>query len=145
MSYLWPVSLIKKMEAHIRNFIWSGDIDKNSGVKVRWKQCCLPFHLGGLGIKNLRLFNQALQTHLAWKILNAKSGGLRFILDRFRPSFHNNYYTFLKSSIWPSIRNSLLTLTSNGHWLAHRNSSLCFWIDNWTGGFLIDYRSESVV
>jgi hypothetical protein len=32
--YSWPVSLIKEVEKHFRNFIWSGDIDKRKLVTV---------------------------------------------------------------------------------------------------------------
>jgi hypothetical protein len=41
--YSWPAALIKDLEKHIRNFIWSGDIDKRKIVTVSWKKMCLPY------------------------------------------------------------------------------------------------------
>jgi hypothetical protein len=35
--YSWPESLLKDIEKNMRNFIWSGDIEKRKLVTVSWK------------------------------------------------------------------------------------------------------------
>jgi hypothetical protein len=34
--YSWPINLIKTAEGWIRNFIWSGDVNKRKLVTVSW-------------------------------------------------------------------------------------------------------------
>ena len=83
MSYLCPSSLIKRMNVFIRNFIWKGNVSDSFGVRVNWDTCCLPINLGGLGIKNLSIFNKSLQISLAWNLLSGKSVGLDFVRSQF--------------------------------------------------------------
>jgi hypothetical protein len=45
--YSWPVSLIKMVEKDIKNFIWSGDVEKGKLVTIAWKKLCRPLSLKG--------------------------------------------------------------------------------------------------
>jgi hypothetical protein len=57
-----PIWLIKKIEWIRRNFLWaSDDIAFGANCMVNWKQICSPKNVGGLGIKNLKLFSRALR------------------------------------------------------------------------------------
>jgi hypothetical protein len=62
-----PVWMTKKIDKIRRSFPWCGD-DNVSGAKcmVNWKQVCAPKSLGGLGIKDLRLFSKALRLRWLW-------------------------------------------------------------------------------
>lgn len=62
--YDWPMPLIKDLEKSIRNFIWSGSIDKRKLVTVAWKKICKPTAQGGLGIRSLQKLNQAANLKL---------------------------------------------------------------------------------
>jgi hypothetical protein len=64
-----PSWFIKKIDRIRRNFLWAGD-EIASGAKcmVNWKQICAPKDVGGLGIKNLKLFSRALR--LCWNWLS---------------------------------------------------------------------------
>ena len=57
--YSWPTSLLKEVEAWVRNFIWSGDISKRKLVIVSWRRVCKPFSEGGLGLRSLYTVNEA--------------------------------------------------------------------------------------
>lgn len=52
--YVWLVSLLKKIDCWIRNFICSGDIYKRKYVTVSWKKLCALTSEGGLGIRSIR-------------------------------------------------------------------------------------------
>ncbi|XP_019455066.1 PREDICTED: uncharacterized protein LOC109356185 [Lupinus angustifolius] len=52
--YLWPANLLRKMDANIKNFIWSGDPTINKMVTVVWHKVCTPVKEGGLGIRSLK-------------------------------------------------------------------------------------------
>jgi hypothetical protein len=43
-----------------RNFLWGGGIDDKKICWIKWDQICLPKDKGGLGVKNLELFNLSL-------------------------------------------------------------------------------------
>jgi len=45
--YSWPVSLLREMEKWIKNFIWSGDVQKRKLVTVAWKKVCVSYEDGG--------------------------------------------------------------------------------------------------
>lgn len=53
----------------IRNYLWMGDINIVAAIAISWKFCASPLKVGGLGIKNLILFHDALFSKLAWNVL----------------------------------------------------------------------------
>lgn len=71
LIYAWPISLIQRIDKAARNFIWSGDIAKNKVVSVAWKSVCKPLTEGGLGIRNLRVLNEASNLKLGWDLYNS--------------------------------------------------------------------------
>lgn len=48
--YKWPSQLLNLIDKGIRNFVWSGDIDKKKLVTVAWAKVCTPTKARGLGI-----------------------------------------------------------------------------------------------
>jgi len=57
--YSWPTSLLRENEKWIKNFIWSGDINKRKMVTFAWKKVCVDYDEGGLGIRSLIKLNEA--------------------------------------------------------------------------------------
>uniref|UniRef100_A0A2N9FFY4 Reverse transcriptase zinc-binding domain-containing protein n=1 Tax=Fagus sylvatica TaxID=28930 RepID=A0A2N9FFY4_FAGSY len=55
-----PVGVAAKIERIQRDFLWSGLGDSHPVHLVKWNIVCEPIQNGGLGVKNLRRFNQAL-------------------------------------------------------------------------------------
>jgi len=70
--YDWPVSLLKELEAVMRKFFWSGDINNRKLVTVAWKKMCKPTDQGGLGIRSLKKLNQATNLKLCWDLFHKK-------------------------------------------------------------------------
>ncbi|PNY01532.1 ribonuclease H [Trifolium pratense] len=52
-----------------RNFLWGGGLEDKKLCWVKWDQICLPKEQGGLGVKNLDLFNRALLCKWKWRFL----------------------------------------------------------------------------
>ncbi|PNX71762.1 cysteine-rich receptor-like protein kinase, partial [Trifolium pratense] len=64
-----PKCILKQLVRIQRNFLWGGGSDDKKLCWVKWDQICLPKEEGGLGIKNLELFNVALLSKWKWRFL----------------------------------------------------------------------------
>jgi hypothetical protein len=66
--YLLPLTNLEKMTKIIRKFFWGGNSEKRKYRLVKWHLLCKPRQKGGLGIKNLQLFNYCLLCKWLWKL-----------------------------------------------------------------------------
>jgi hypothetical protein len=62
-----PMSVAKRMEKIQREFLWGGMGDDQKLNLVSWNQICRPLRAGGLGIRNVHKFNQALMGKWLWR------------------------------------------------------------------------------
>jgi hypothetical protein len=130
--YSWPVSLLKDLEKCIRNFIWSGDIDKRKLVTVSWKKICRPLAQGGLNIRSLIQLNKASNLKLCWSLTNSQATWAILLRDRvFKKGKAIHYHIF--SSIWSSIKEEFEVIRDNSIWLLGNGADINFWLDNWCG------------
>jgi hypothetical protein len=143
--YSWPSSLIKEIEKHIRNFIWSGDTDKRKLVTVSWKKLCKrklvivswkklckPYSQGGLNIRSLKNLNQASNLKRCWDLLSSNCSWAKMLKDRVikrkSPVQHHIY-----SSIWSSVKDEYNVIMENSVWLLGNGVNINFWNDCWCG------------
>ena len=56
-------------------FIWKGKVESSRGARVSWDTICYPKSEGGLGLKNLKSWNQACVLQSIWAVI-AKSGSI---------------------------------------------------------------------
>ncbi|KAK2454898.1 putative mitochondrial protein [Trifolium repens] len=68
--YKVPCCVIKQLVKMQHNFLWGGGLIDKRLCWVSWDQICLPKERGGLGVKNLSLFNNALLGKWKWRLLN---------------------------------------------------------------------------
>jgi hypothetical protein len=76
--YKSPKSVILELVRLQRNFLWGGGMEGNKMCWVSWDRICQPKEKGGLGIKNLELFNDSLLCKWKWRCL----------VDREAPWYH---------------------------------------------------------
>jgi hypothetical protein len=62
-----PMSVAKRIEKIQREFLWGGMGDDKKLHLVSWNQVCCPLRAGGLGIRNVYKFNQALMGKWLWR------------------------------------------------------------------------------
>ena len=62
-----PVWMLNALEAICRGFLWSAKASAKGGdCPIAWDVVCLPTKLGGLGIRNLHILNDALSMKWLW-------------------------------------------------------------------------------
>lgn len=54
-----PTTCLNQLENISRKFLWNGKKDGKTKGKINWKKVCQPKNLGGLGIRNLQILNNA--------------------------------------------------------------------------------------
>ncbi|XP_047940943.1 uncharacterized protein LOC125188200 [Salvia hispanica] len=65
-----PDNVASRLVAIERNFLWG-----SKQAKVAWSVICLPTHEGGLGIRDLGMWNTTLHAKILWKV-HAKTDSL---------------------------------------------------------------------
>ena len=71
--FVIPKRIIKKVEVAIRAFLWKGPELGNGGAKVAWADLTFPKEEGGLGIRKLSEWNEALISKFIWDIWSPTS------------------------------------------------------------------------
>jgi hypothetical protein len=67
--YLLPEATIKEIERMINSFWWGGGTN-NGGIKwLAWDRMAYPKEHGGLGFRNLHLFNLAMVAKRGWDFI----------------------------------------------------------------------------
>lgn len=81
-----PFGLCNEIKDLILKFWWGQRGDCRKIHWVRWEELCKPKNEGGMGFKNLALFNDALLAKQAWRLFQNK---------------HSLLYRVFKSKIFP--------------------------------------------
>lgn len=74
-SFILPKGCIKAIESLCTRFLWNGNITSKASAKVSWKVVCLPRSEGGLGLRDLCIWNKTLSLKLVW-LLHSESESL---------------------------------------------------------------------
>lgn len=64
---------MKRFESIMREFCGSKKGEQNKIAWVRWKDVCCPRSHGGLGIKDLKLFNETLLAKWRWHLFHQRN------------------------------------------------------------------------
>lgn len=66
----WFVSILKKLEAACRNFLWFDSINIWKICIVAWNFFCQPLANMGLGLRSIITLNEAANLKLLWDLIN---------------------------------------------------------------------------
>lgn len=70
--FILPKTVVKEINKHLKGFLWcQGDLTRGK-AKVSWTTICKPKDQGGLGIKDLQLWNEVLIMKHLWNIAAKK-------------------------------------------------------------------------
>ncbi|MCH85285.1 LINE-1 reverse transcriptase like, partial [Trifolium medium] len=143
--YKAPRCIINQLVRIQRNFLWGGGLEEKKLCWIKWEQVCLPKDSGGLGIKDLELFNMALLCKWKWRCLNEKDA-LWYDLLRFRygslsPKLLSweAAVTSTKDSLWwrdvvgVGGKGDDCWFPLNVSSILGNGDSICFWKEKWFG------------
>ncbi|XP_058751483.1 uncharacterized protein LOC131624543 [Vicia villosa] len=67
--YKLPSKVVKRINGIQSKFLWGGVEERRRIHWIKWEDVTLPLNKGGLGVKNIILFNLALLNKWRWQIL----------------------------------------------------------------------------
>ena len=101
-----PICLCNELKSLLLNFWWGGGQGERKIAWRSWAKVCLPKGMGGLGFKDLYLFNKSLMAKQAWRLIkNPSSLAGRIVGDKYFPasSFLRAKKKDVSSYLWHNI------------------------------------------
>jgi hypothetical protein len=132
--YKFPMGLLDELEQIIRNFWWGDEQNKKRMHWMSWDKVTRPKAQGGIGFRNLRVFNQALLARQAWRLLHfPDSLCARLLKARYYPSGNLIDTAFIQnqSQTWRGIVYGLELLKKGIIWRIGDVSKVKIFRDNW--------------
>ncbi|KAL1213840.1 putative ribonuclease H protein [Cardamine amara subsp. amara] len=134
-AFILPQKCIKDLEKLCRRFLWSGSGETPKQAKVSWSQVCSPKSEGGLGLKDLKLWNRTYGLKLIWQLFSA-SGSLWVAWCRRYRLRRKSFWALPQVSQGSSTWKQLLKLRDIAKpflsCIVGNGEKASFWYDSWT-------------
>ncbi|KAF6146391.1 hypothetical protein GIB67_040319 [Kingdonia uniflora] len=129
--YKWSIVAIQEGERIIQNFLWSGDLDRQKFVTIKWNKVLKHPNEGGIGIHGFRDINLSMLMKLGWGFLNAQDPWATFLRAKCftRGGLLINYKKH--SSIWNGLKEVIAAVEANSKWIIGLGRDIDFWRDCW--------------
>ena len=129
-----PARLINEIEVLIRRFWWGQSGDRGKMHWMPWSTLCKSKKLGGLGLRDLGMFNEALLAKQVWRLMhNTSSLFYRVFKSKYFPrSSILEAKPSLRGSIaWKSILGASKLINKGLIWRVRAGSKIRIWEDKW--------------
>jgi hypothetical protein len=133
-----PSSVANRIEKLYRDFLWGGLGDDFKYHLVCWSLVCTPIPEGGLGLRNLRMFNQALLGKWLWRYEHEKEALWRSVVDAKFGSVRAGWCSLDPPGshgvgLWKFIRKGWSSFSRHTKLILGNGSRIRFWDDLWVG------------
>ncbi|KAJ4769324.1 RNA-directed DNA polymerase (reverse transcriptase)-related family protein [Rhynchospora pubera] len=133
----WVVKAIDKLR---RNFLWGRSTGSTSGIPLlAWDRVCLPKHLGGMGVLNLRILNLSLLLKWLWRLFevpNSQWATVTRSLFVSRGLTSPLSWTARGSFFWKDLLTLRHIFSIFTHFNLGSGKEALFWYSNWGNGLL---------
>nr|XP_051228987.1 uncharacterized protein LOC127346758 [Lolium perenne] len=132
--FKFPMGLCDDMSQIIREFWWGDEDNKRKVHWLSWDKITKSKNMGGMGFKDLRMFNQALLARQAWRLIQfPESLCARLLKAKYYPSGQLIDTAFSKSvsPCWQGISYGLELLKKGIIWRIGDGTNIRIWRDNW--------------
>lgn len=132
-----PTSFCDDVERIIRNFWWGTSNSVKDIPWKTWKDLCRPKSEGGLGFRDLKIFNNSLLAKQLWRLhCYPESLLARSLRARYFPSssLWETGVGFNPSYAWRSSWGSRQDLERGVRWRVGDGKTIKLWHDAWIGG-----------
>jgi hypothetical protein len=131
-----PADVATRIEKIQRNFLWGTTEEVAKIHLVRWDMVCSPYSHGGLAIKNIRRFNEALLGKWLWRFGVEREAFWRKIIMVKYGSLEGGWVSKVPSGphgvgLWKSIRSRWATFSKFVVFEVGDGSLIRFWDDVW--------------
>ena len=132
--FQFPAGLCQEISSMANRFWWG---QRNGGRKIHWmnkQKLYRTKHDGGMGFRDLHLFNSALLARQGWRLMhNPSSLVYRVLKAKYFP--HNSFLDATvpdtASYIWSSICKSIEVLNLGLRWRVGTGELIRIWKDPW--------------
>lgn len=119
-------------------------MQKRKMVTITWKNICIPYSKGGLGLHSLVSLNEASNFKLCWGTINShEAGAIPLRSCVLRNSRVINHHIF--SYIWTSIKLEYPTIKNNYCSMLGNDKSINLWSNVWCGPPLRLVLEDSII
>ena len=132
--FKFPVEVVRKLEEIIRKFWWGADMGEWKVHWVAWHKMTTSKQNGGMGLRDLSLFNRALIAKTAWRIAQQPQALWVQILRGLY--FHSGNFLGCQvkkvgSWVWMSILWERDALLSGLRWNVGNGTNIPIWGSPW--------------
>jgi hypothetical protein len=133
-----PTSVGARIEKLQRDFLWGGIGDEFKYHLVKWSKVCTPVLEGGLGIRNLVVFNKALLGKWLWRYGIEREAWWRISVDSKFESLWGGWCSLEPTGtfgvgLWKNIRKGWKKFVGFSRFEVGGGARTKFWHDLWCG------------
>jgi hypothetical protein len=100
--FKFPVGLVDDLSQIVRNFWWGDEHNRRRMHWMSWEKMTRPKSQGGIGFRDLRIFNQALLARQAWRLIHQPDSlCARFLKAKYYPSGNLLDTAFIQNTSQP--------------------------------------------
>ncbi|XP_042974662.1 uncharacterized protein LOC122306298 [Carya illinoinensis] len=133
-----PSSLCAELEQLMEKFWWGQKKEEHKIHWMSWSKMCNTKQNGGMGFKDLRVFNEALLAKNGWRIMqNTESLLHKIFKARYFPKKHflDAALGYNPSFVWRGIWGTKRKLQEGCQWRIGSGKEVRIWTDSWVPGF----------